>query len=60
MPFRYNCVDAIFPMMMMMMMMIVKEGLPMLVFEQFGNLLAELAEVRPLVHVARPAFLMTS
>ena len=57
MPFHYNCVDAIFT---MTMMMIVKEGLPMLVFKQFGNLLAELAEVRPLVHVARPAFLMTS
>ena len=56
--FHYDRVDAIFT--MMMMMMIVKEGLPMLVFEQFGNLLAELAEVRPLVHVARPAFLMTS
>ena len=58
--FHYDRVDAIFTMMMKMMMMIVKEGLPMLVFEQFGNLLAELAEVRPLVHVARPAFLMTS
>ena len=33
--------------------------LPMLIFEQFSDLLAQFAEVRPLVHVTRPTFLMT-
>ena len=31
--------------------------LPVLIFEQFSNLFAQFAEVRPLVHVARPALL---
>ena len=32
-------------------------NLPVLIFEQFSNLFAQFAEVRPLVHVARPALL---
>ena len=30
----------------------------MLIFEQFCNLLSQLAEVWPLVHITRPAFLI--
>ena len=32
--------------------------LPMLIFKQFGDLLPQFTEVRPLVHITRPAFLI--